>query len=109
MFNIDPKKMMGMMKQLGIKQEQIDAKKVIIEREGSKIIIENPQVAKIVMQGQETFQISGEVQVTQATESEDSEEDIQQIMEKTQVTRSEAEKALKQAKGDLAEAILSLS
>ena len=58
---LDPKKMQAMMKQLGIKQEDIDAKRVIIEKEDGKIIIEEPSVVKVNMQGQETFQISGNI------------------------------------------------
>ena len=38
---IDPKKMQAMMKQMGIKQEEIDAKRVIIEKSDGRIIIEN--------------------------------------------------------------------
>lgn len=106
MFNgIDPKKIQGMMSKMGIKQEEIEADRVIIEKSDGKIIIENPSVVKIVMQGQESFQISGEVSEQEG--SNDS--DIEQIMEKTGKSKKEAEKALKEANGDLAEAILSLS
>ena len=38
-MKIDPKKMQGMMKQLGISQEDIAAKRVIIDKEDGKIII----------------------------------------------------------------------
>ncbi|MDO8622725.1 MAG: nascent polypeptide-associated complex protein [archaeon] len=105
MFNLDPKKMQGMMKQMGISQEEIDASRVIIEKEDGKIIIENPSVMKIKMQGQESFQISGEIKEEQAGFSE---QDIKTIMEKTGCTKKQAEKALEKT-GDLAEAILELS
>jgi len=105
MFNIDPKKIQGMMSKLGMKQEEIPAKRVIIEGEESNIIIENPSVQKIEMQGQTSFQISGDIK----EESGIREEDIKQVMEKTGKTRLEAEVALKSSNGDLAEAILSLS
>jgi nascent polypeptide-associated complex subunit alpha len=103
--NLDPKKMKAVMKQMGISQEEIDASKVIIEKTGGgRIIIENPSVTKIEMQGQESFQISGEV-----IESEGiSEQDIETIMEKTGCSKKEAEKTLKETQ-DLAEAILKLS
>ena len=102
----DPKKMQAMMKQLGMKQEDIDASKVIIEKnDGNKIVIENPSVARITVQGQETYQISGD-----STEQEGiSEEDVKAVMEKANVDSKEARKALKENNGDLAEAILSLS
>ncbi len=102
---LDPKKMQAVMKQMGISQEEIDASKVTIEKaDGSRIIIENPSVTKIKMQGQETFQVAGEIREEDST----SEEDIKTIMEKTGCTKKEAEKALEKT-GDLAEAILELS
>lgn len=105
---IDPKKIQDMMSKMGIKQENIDAKRVIIEKEDGNIIIDNPQVAKITMQGQDTFQISGQVS-EEDSEQGSNEEDVAQIMEKTGKSKKESEKALKDANGDLAEAILSLS
>lgn len=107
MFNLDPKKMNAMMKQMGINQEEIDASRVIIEKSdgNSKLIIENPSVVKIKMQGQESFQISGDIR---EQEEGFSEEDIKQVMEKTGCTKKEAENALNKT-GDLAEAILELS
>jgi nascent polypeptide-associated complex subunit alpha len=103
--NLDPKKMKAVMKQMGISQEEIDASRVVIEKiAGGKIIIENPSVTKITMQGQESFQIAGEIVESQ----EMSEQDIETIMEKTGCSKKEAENALMES-GDLAEAILKLS
>jgi len=115
---IDPKKMQAMMKQMGIAQEEIDAERVIIEGSGRKIIIENPSVVKINMQGQENFQISGDVrEVESGTESSSSEddktakfdEDIKTIMEKSGCLEAEARMALEKANGDLTEALIELS
>ncbi|MBS3086571.1 nascent polypeptide-associated complex protein [Candidatus Pacearchaeota archaeon] len=104
---LDPKKMQAMMKQLGMNQEEIDAKRVVIEKsDNSKLIIENPSVVKITIKGQESFQISGDVKEQEAGISE---ADIQTVMEKTGVSMKEAKKALESTNGDLAEAILSLS
>ncbi len=103
---IDPKKMMGMMKQLGIAQEEIKADRVIIEGD-KRIVINNPNVVKIKMQGQESFQITGEV--SEEAGELFSEEDIKQVMEKTGKSRKEAKSALEKSGGDLAEAILALS
>ena len=103
--NIDPKKMQAAMKQMGISQQEIDSSKVIIEKtDGSKIIIDNPSVTKIKMQGQESFQITGDVR-EETSAPEISEEDIQTIIEKTGVSKAKARKALEET-GDLAEAIL---
>lgn len=105
MGKLDPKQMQRMMKQLGIKSEEIAAKKVIIETDSKKIIINNPSITAIDMKGQKSFQIVGEV-------SEQSmgvpEEDIQMVAEQTGKTKKEAEKALTETNGDIAEAILKL-
>ncbi len=112
---IDPKKMQAMMKQMGMSQTEIDAKRVIIECEDKNIVIENPSVMKIKMQGQENFQISGDInEVNPSSSSEDDEnsniaEDIKTIIEKTGCSEEQAKKALEESGGDLAEAILSLS
>jgi len=106
MGGLDPKKMKAVMRQMGINQDEIDASKVTIEKtDGSKITINNPSITKITMQGQESFQISGEISEEQGI----SEEDVKTVMEKTDCTKEAAEKALEDANGDLAEAILQLS
>jgi len=116
---LDPKKMQAMMKQLGIKQEEIDATRVIIEKEDGKIIIDNPSVIKVNMQGQETFQISGNIKEEEnedqeaneedKEEAEESEKDIEMIMEKTGKSKEEVALALEKNEGDIASTILELS
>ena len=96
------------MKQMGISQDDIAASKVIIEKDdGSKLIIENPSVTKIKMQGQESFQITGDIK-EELEKVGVSEEDINTVVEKTGCTSDQAEKVL-ESTGDLAEAILELS
>ena len=105
---LDPKKMQAMMKQMGIAQEEIPASRVIIEKtDNTKTIIENPSVTKIKMQGQETFQIAGDIS-EETAEIGVSEDDIKTIMEKTGVSEEKAKEALEKT-GDLAEVILELS
>jgi nascent polypeptide-associated complex subunit alpha len=108
---IDPKKMQALMKQMGIAQEEIDANRVIIETNEKNIIIDNPSVVKVKMQGQTNFQISGDVseEPIESNESNSTEEDIQTVIEKTGCTPEQAKKALEKTNGDLTEAILSLS
>lgn len=107
MGGLNPKKMQGMMKQLGISQEEIDALKVIIEKQdGNKIIINNPSIQKIKMQGQESFQISGDISEEQGELF--SQEDIQTVIEKTGCDENTVRQKLEQTK-DLAEAILELT
>jgi nascent polypeptide-associated complex subunit alpha len=106
--NIDPKKMQAVMKQMGIAQAEIPASRVIIEKtDGEKIVIRNPSVTMIKMQGNESFQISGDI--SENDEGEDfSDEDIKTIMEKTRCSEEDAINALEET-GDLAEAIMKLS
>jgi len=114
---LNPKKMQSMMKQMGIAQEEIDANQVVIETDDGNIIINNPSVIKVKMQGQENFQISGDVseeeRVVSSSPNEDEAskiaEDIHTIMEKVGCIEEEARKALEDADGDLTEAILALS
>ena len=106
---LNPKKMQGLMKQMGISQTEIDASRVIIEKsDGNKIVIENPQVTRINMQGQKMIQVAGGDEHEETSELEISEEDINTIMEKTGCSKETAKKTLEKT-GDLAEAILELS
>lgn len=97
--------MQAVMKQMGMSQEEIPTEKVIIEKtDGKKIVIENPSVTKLKIQGQESFQITGEIR----EENSISENDIKTVMEKTGCSENQAKKTLEKT-GDLAEAILELS
>ena len=103
---INPKKMQAVMKQMGMSQEEIPASRVIIEKtDDTKIIIENPSVTKIKMQGQETFQVVGDVKEEYVGISPD---DIKTVMEKTGVSEEKASASLEKTQ-DLAESILELN
>lgn len=107
---LDPKKMQAMMKQMGIAQEEIDANRVIIETDDKNIVITDPSVVKINMQGQENFQISGNISEEESlVQEEESEEDIKTIVEKTGCSEEDARKALENADGDLTEALINLA
>src|SRR3989338_7561811 len=95
---INPKQMQAMMKQMGIKQEEIESLRVIIECADKNIVIEPANVQKIVMQGQTSFQITGDAR--EETRSEGiSEEDIILVSEKTGKSKEEAKEALEGADG----------
>ena len=105
MPGMDPKGMAKMMAQMGIKTEEIDAVKVVIElKEGGKLVVFEPQVVQIDMKGQKSFQISGKVQ----EENEAGEDDIKMVMEAAGCSREEAQNALRETNGDIAEAIIRL-
>ena len=74
-----------------------------------ELVIKNPQVSKVNMMGQETFQISGEVEERELSTTPDiSQEDVKTVMEQAHVSEQEARKAIEDANGDLAEAIITL-
>ncbi len=102
---MNPRKMQQMMKQLGIQQVDIAAEEVIIRTAQKDIIISQPSVAKVNMMGQETFQISGTVTERKRGISE---EDIETVMEQTNASRENVQKALEDSNGDLAQAIINL-
>ena len=106
---MNPRKMQQMMKQLGIKQEEIPATEVIIRLEDRELIIAKPSVSKVDMMGQETFQITGEVVERELKSEEVSQEDLKTVMEQTGTSENKAKEALKRQKGDLAKVIIELS
>jgi len=109
MMGMNPRKMQQMMKQMGIRQEEIAATEVIIKTSDKEIHILNPQVSKVNMMGQETFQIVGEIQEREITSEPDiSEDDVQMVADQTGKDAETAKKALEDSDGDLAEAILKL-
>lgn len=106
---INPKQMKQAMKQLGIKQEELDVKEVIIKLSDRELVFTEPSVQKVNMQGQETFQLAGNYEERSLDSTpEITEEDINTIMEQTNCTEEQAKRAIEESKGDLAEAILSL-
>jgi nascent polypeptide-associated complex subunit alpha len=98
---MDMKKLKRMMKDM----EQIPAERVIIEGP-KKIVIENPQVVKINLMGQETFQIVGEAH--EVEEKPYTDEDVKMIMEQTGRSEEEIVKVLEKNEGDIAKTIIEL-
>lgn len=103
MMNINPRQMEKMMKQMGMQAENIEAEEVIIKTSTGDIRITNPQITKVKMSGNETFQIAGEVSSGPNTE------DVKTVMETAGVSEEKARAALEASGGDLAKAILDLS
>ena len=67
--NVDPRQMKKLMKRMGIKSEEIEAEQVIIRCIDREITIDNPSVMKTVVQGQNMFQIQGDVSESGVSES----------------------------------------
>ena len=107
---LNPKQMKQAMKQMGIKQDDVLASEVIIKTPEKDIIIKNPSVQRVVMQGQESFQVSGEIEEAKIDKTpEINDEDIEMVMTQTGCTKEEAKAAIEICEGDLAEAIIELN
>jgi nascent polypeptide-associated complex subunit alpha len=104
-MKINPRQMERMMKQMGMHMSHIDAEEVIIKTSDKEIIISNPEVSKINVMGQETFQITGEI--SEHSREEISKEDAEMVAEQAGVSLKEAEEMLEKTK-DIAEAIVRL-
>ena len=111
MPGMNPRQMQAMMRKMGIQQQEIDdAEQVIIRCADREIIIDNPQVSKVNMMGQKTWQIVGEsYERSLDTTPEINEEDISTVMDQAGVDEDKAREALEETKGDIAEAIMKLT
>lgn len=106
---INPKMMKQAMKKMGMKQQELDVKEVIMKLGDKELVFQNPSVSKVDAMGQETFQVSGSYEErSSSSEPEISEDDINVVVEQCGCSEEEAQKAIKEAEGDLAKAILNL-
>ncbi|MFW5987042.1 MAG: nascent polypeptide-associated complex protein [Methanohalophilus sp.] len=106
---MNPKKMKQMMKQMGISVDEIsDVEQVIIRTPDKDIVFNDANVSIMNAQGVDTYQIVGTPEEV-AREIEIPEDDVRLVTEQTGVSEEQAKEALKNANGDLAEAIMQLS
>ena len=106
---MNPREMQKAMRRLGIKQEEIAAREVIIRTDDKEIVIANPQVSKVNMMGQETYQVVGEAEEHQiSSEAEINDDDVKTVVEQTGATEEKAREAIEENGHDLAKAIISL-
>ncbi len=114
---LNPREQRRMMQRMGMNMDSIPGvKQVTIKTSSKDIIIEQPEVTILEMQGQKIFQIVGgkvvektsEQSVSMASEISISEADIQLVADQTGKNVDEARKALEECEGDLAKAILLL-
>jgi nascent polypeptide-associated complex subunit alpha len=87
-----------------------DVEQVIIKTSGKEIIIDEPEVAILEVQGQKIYQVTGGKISEKATERKPTfpEEDVRLVADQTGKSLEEARKALEECGGDLAKAILLL-
>jgi nascent polypeptide-associated complex subunit alpha len=111
---MSPKKMKGMLKNMGIDIDELEnVIDVVIRMPDKVIVIENPSVAIMDSHGVRSYQISGdskEQSVNDVTEPalEIPDSDVELVVAQTGAKREEAKAALQDAKGDLAAAIMKL-
>ena len=117
MRGVNPRQMKQAMKRLGITTEELKGvEEVIIRTQTKEYVLTEAAVTLMDMQGQKTFQVVGEAIVrdrqgskaTKPAEPAVPEEDIQLVMGQTGCDRERAIKALKDAGGQPAEAILGI-
>jgi len=102
---MDPKQMQKLMQQMGIKHEQVEVQRVIFEKtDGSRLVFEPAQVVAIIMQGQKSYQVTGDEHEEAGGPSP---EDVELVMQQTGASKEAAEAALQET-GDIAEAIVKL-
>lgn len=129
---VSPKNMQAMMKKMGIKTEEIDATEVVIKAKDKEIVISSPEVVKTIIQNNVLFQISGKIEERALKETKEaspketkkaegsgieetdeevsiSDEDIKMVMLQTGKGAEDSKKALVEANGNIAEAIIKLT
>jgi nascent polypeptide-associated complex subunit alpha len=105
MMKLNPKDMERAMRRMGMQTQSIEAEEVVIKTAEKDIVLLNPQVTKVSVMGQMTFQIMGEE--TERPREKFSEDDVRMVMQKAGVDHAAARKALSE-EGDIASAILRL-
>jgi len=114
---MNPRETKRMMQRMGMNMDSVpDVEQVIIKTSSKEIVVEQPEVAILEMQGQKIFQVIGgqitekapERKATAAPAFTVSEEDVQLVADQTGKSPDAARKALEECEGDLAKAILLL-
>ncbi|MAH43292.1 nascent polypeptide-associated complex protein [archaeon] len=111
---MNPAKMEKMLKKLNIDMRQLPATEVIIKGETHDIVITEPDISIVKMQGRDVFQITGNIEEKAKSGSEKAKpeavnkEDVKMIMEQTGKDKESVEAALKKVNNDLAKAIMEL-
>ena len=103
---INPRQVKKMMNRMGISIREIEeVQEVIIKTKDKDYVFKDAEVTIMGAQGQETYQISGSPKILERKNLED----IKLVAEKAGTSEKEAEQALKEAEGDIAQAILNLT
>ena len=105
---INPREANRMMQRMGMQVQQLDeVTKVIMETPTKRIILDNPEVATVTVQGQTVYQVGGGTMREEGIGG-GSDEDVKLVASQAGVSAEEAANALRQSNGDLAQAIILL-
>jgi nascent polypeptide-associated complex subunit alpha len=105
---VNPREANRMMQRMGMQVQQLDeVTKVIMESPTKRIVIDNPEVATVTVQGQTIYQVGGGT-VREEGIGGGSEDDVKLVASQSGVSTEEATNALRQSGGDLAQAIILL-
>jgi nascent polypeptide-associated complex subunit alpha len=104
-MRINPRQIEKAMKRMGIQTVSVEADEVIIKTPEKDIVIKNPQVSRVNMMGQDTFQITGDVEEKESEWFDG--EDIETVVSQTGASKEEAIEALRET-NDLATAIMKI-
>jgi nascent polypeptide-associated complex subunit alpha len=116
---MNPREQKRMMQRMGMNMDAIeDVQQVIIRTANKDIVIDEPEVAILQVQGQKMYQVIGGQVSEQAPSTRTvagtpskpafTEEDVQLVADQTGKSLERAKEALREAEGDLAKAILLL-
>ena len=109
-FKMDNRQTRRMLEKMGMNMEELpNVEEVIIKTKERDLIIKEPQVSQIKSKAMNMFQIIGND--TEEIEKEIpsyKEEDILLVSQQANVSPEEAQRALEETNGDLAQAILKL-
>lgn len=100
-----------MFDKMGLNMNQLDdVEEVVIKTASKDIIIKKPTVAEIQSQDSTIYQVVAEdIEEIEKEVKKFNEEDVMLVAQQAGVSKEEAEKALEEAEGDLARAILLLT
>jgi nascent polypeptide-associated complex subunit alpha len=111
---VNPREAKRMMQRMGMNMNAVEDVKEVVIRTGTKdIVITEPDVSILEVQGQKMYQIVGGQMTEKAPQHKAegpvvAEEDVRLVADQTGKSLEEARKALEESGGDLAKAILLL-
>jgi nascent polypeptide-associated complex subunit alpha len=113
---MNPREQKRLMQRMGMNMDSVpDVQQVIIKTSGKDIVIDEPEVAILEVQGQKMYQVIGGQVSEQAPSQRQaaakpvySEEDVRLVADQTGKSLEKAKEALEECQGDLAKAILLL-